>query len=192
MTVPNKRTEDGARDVQLDTMEDREWLYRKLHRRWGNGLFVIDGDQLPYRMVNREVEFVAVLEMKRADGDINEKFRSSIYEELWVTGSHGLALEKMGQLMKVPVYVVAYLQQEEEINGEGGGVATKYSISKYSVCKLDALKRNRNIVWQVMTPDHYVHWLHQLRGLRKSADAEDIIHHQTICRSNDQGDRAGE
>jgi hypothetical protein len=61
---------DGTKARQHRSNEDRAALYRDWRRTFGPHLYVNDIDHVEWRMVERRVEPVAVLELTRVDGSV--------------------------------------------------------------------------------------------------------------------------
>lgn len=101
----------GAKAHQRKDREDRTLGYKNWHRSLGPGLYVIDVDQVEYR-IDRDgnVNIIALLELTRMDGNgsPSKSYLDSILQRFWARDAQARIITSIAEMLKVKAWIVLF------------------------------------------------------------------------------------
>lgn len=105
-----KLNEQGQKDFQrTGDLEDRSLVYRNWIRTIRTDGMFIDIDFIKWRYTDGTPTPVAITDITRCDSEtVSEKYLDAITNRLFVRDKQGQFLEKLGELLKIPVYLVLF------------------------------------------------------------------------------------
>ena len=112
MALEKKLNSAGQKAYQRDDKEDRSLPYRNWMRTFDANGFFTDVDFIKVKNENGEVRFTAITEITRCDGDTaGDKYREAIIDRYFVRDAQGGVMERLGELLNVPVYLVLFQKE---------------------------------------------------------------------------------
>lgn len=101
--------ENGQKAYQRTDNEDRSLVYRNWLRTVDTDGFFIDIDFIKWRVRDGAKVPVAITDLTRCDSETaGEAYRNAITDRLFKRDSQGELLQTLGDLLKIPVYLVLF------------------------------------------------------------------------------------
>lgn len=128
---------------RLESREDRGLDYRDWRRTFKSSSYVMDLDQVEYRIVDGEFIPVAVLELTRTDEAVRSAvaLQTAVLHRISVENIQAKVLVSMAKRLGVDAFLVLFVAD----------------LSEFHVYNLTTEKR-----WWVMNPERYQYWIDQL------------------------------
>lgn len=109
MALEKKMLANGQKAFQRLDREDRSLVYRDWLRTVDTNGFWIDLDFVKWKNINGELRPVALTDLTRTDREfVTNAYLCAIIERILYRDKQGYMLQKIGQMLNVPVYLVLY------------------------------------------------------------------------------------
>ena len=125
---------------RLDSREDRSLDYRDWRRTFASSSYVMDIDQVEYRIVDDEFIPVAVIELTRTDEAVRSAvaLQTSVLRRISEENIQAKVLVSMAERLGVDAFLVLFVAD----------------LSEFHVYNLSTEKG-----WWVMNPERYQYWI---------------------------------
>ena len=128
---------------RLESREDRSLDYRDWRRTFKSSSYVMDMDQVEYRIVDGEFIPVAVIELTRTDEDVRSAvaLQTAVLRRISEENIQAKVLVSMAQRLGVDAFLVLFVAD----------------LSEFHVYNLSTENG-----WWVMNPERYQYWIDKL------------------------------
>ena len=107
MSYKGKKITDG---------EDRTEAYRDWRHKFGKKRYVVDLDQVEYKIINGNIVPVAVLELTRADWSPGKSLQDTVLKRIDKQYAQGKALRELSKRIGVDAYIVLFVKDLSEFH----------------------------------------------------------------------------